>query len=299
MAYLLEYHETPVVEIRHPLIEKNGIQLFVKREDLNHRFISGNKWWKLKYNLQAAAEAGYKRLLTFGGAYSNHIYATAAACREYGLDSVGVVRGEGQPTLSPTLAFARSQGMHLHFVTRSEYRQKTDPAFLSTLEERFGKCFVVPEGGTNIHGIHGAEDFVDEIRSLPFDTIFVPVGTGGTICGIIAGLDGRKEIVGVPVLKPGDFLRQEIASYLQMYCNNQFSNWSLLTDYHHGGYAKISSELVAFMGMMRTECNLPLDHVYTGKLLFAVFREIEKLVYKRGTTILAVHTGGLQGTIAT
>jgi 1-aminocyclopropane-1-carboxylate deaminase len=291
----LEYNETPVVEIDHPLMKETGIQLLVKREDLNHPLISGNKWWKLKYNLKAAAELGFETLLTLGGAFSNHIYASAAACREVHLRSIGIIRGEGHSPLNATLSFAESAGMHLHYVSRASYRLRNERTFIQELENQFGPFFFVPEGGTNNYGIKGSEEFVMKISKLSYDVVFVPVGTGGTIAGIIAGMTGKKKIFGVPVLKAGEVLKREIVNSVHDYCNMKFDNWTLLSDYHHGGYAKITAELVEFIWMMKHQHNLPLDQVYTGKLLYAIFEEVKKGSFSRGTTILAIHTGGMQG----
>jgi 1-aminocyclopropane-1-carboxylate deaminase len=293
----LEYHETPVIEIVHPSVQRAGVRLLIKREDLNHPTISGNKWWKLKYNLQAAHDLNLETVLTFGGAYSNHIYSTAAACREAGLRAIGIVRGEEHSPLNPTLDFAANQGMHLHYVSRSAYRERTKPDFIKELEVSYGPFYSVPEGGTNMAGIRGSEEFVNTLTAIDYDVIFLPVGTGGTIAGVIAGHKGHKKIIGIPVLKAGDFLRIEVESYLREYRDVSFSNWTLLADYHHGGYAKFSEELIDFILMMRRECNLPLDQVYTGKMLFAIFSEIIRGAFPRGTTLLAIHTGGLQGSI--
>jgi 1-aminocyclopropane-1-carboxylate deaminase len=292
----LKYNETPAIEINHPMMKEKGIQLLVKREDLNHPMISGNKLWKLKYNLKAASEQGFDTLLTFGGAFSNHIFASAAACYEVGLNSIGIIRGEEHLPLNPTLSFAKNAGMHLFYVTRSTYRAKNENSFVRELEKQFGKFFLVPEGGTNNLGIKGAEEFVSKISNTLYDVVCVPVGTGGTITGMIAGLNGKKKIIGVPVLKTGEFLKVEIIDLLRDYCNNQFNNWTLITDYHHGGYAKTTAELQEFILMMKHQYNLPLDPVYTGKLLYAIFEEVKNGSFARGTTVLAIHTGGLQGT---
>jgi 1-aminocyclopropane-1-carboxylate deaminase len=293
----LRYYETPVLEIIHPAIERAGVRLLVKREDLNHPTISGNKWWKLKYNIQEAYTRGLETVLTFGGAYSNHIYATAAACRETGLRSIGIIRGEEHTPLNPTLSFAANQGMHLHYVSRNSYRHKSEPDFMNELDVTYGPFYTVPEGGTNMAGIRGAEEFVKTLTGIDYDLIFLPVGTGGTLAGIVAGHKGHKKIIGIPVLGTGDFLRIEVESYLREYCEVQFTNWALLANYAHGGYAKFSPELMDFILMVRRVCNLPLDQVYTGKMLYAIFNEVTKGAFTRGTTILAIHTGGLQGSI--
>lgn len=297
MSIELEYHETPVIEIHHPIIERAGVRLLIKREDLNHPTISGNKWWKLKYNLNAAKSLGLNTVLTFGGAYSNHIYSTAAACREAGLQVIGIIRGEEHPVLNATLAFATNQGMHLHYISRSVYRRKSESDFMLELQSTFGPFYAVPEGGTNMAGIRGAEEFVNKLTGIDYDLVFLPVGTGGTITGVIAGHKGQKQIIGVPVLKAGDFLRIEIESFLLEYCDVKFDNWSLLDNYDHGGYAKFSPQLAEFIFMLKSDCNLPLDQVYTGKMLYAIFTEVTKGTFARGTTLLAIHTGGLQGSI--
>jgi 1-aminocyclopropane-1-carboxylate deaminase len=295
MSDYLEYHTTPIQEIIDPMIEKAGVQLLVKREDLNHNTVSGNKWWKLKYNFLQAKKNNHQCVLTFGGAYSNHIYSTSAAAFLLGFKSIGIIRGEENVELNDTLKFARQQGMILHYVSREAYRQKSEPTFLLKLKEKFLDFYLIPEGGTNLLAIKGCEEFAQTLKEIPFDAIFLPVGTSGTICGFIAGLGHSKAIYGVPVLKDGDFLNAEIESWLREYSNQKLNSWTLLTNYHHGGYAKVSPELVSFIQRMSTMHALPLDPVYTGKLFWAIFEEIKNGHFKRGTTVLAVHTGGLQG----
>lgn len=289
---MLTYTPTPVQEIFAPLLDQHGIRLLVKREDQNHPTISGNKWWKLKYNLEEAKCQCKNTLLTFGGAYSNHIYATAAAAKECGFQSIGIIRGEETLPLNPTLKFAVEKGMKLHFIDRETYRKKSEPEFINILHDQFKDFYLIPEGGTNALAVKGTTEFArDYLSKIAFDHLFLPVGTGGTIAGIINGLKGEKKIIGVPVLKNGDFLREEIIPYV----NQDFFNWSLLNEYHHGGYAKTTPALLAFIKEMETKHHLPLDHVYTGKLLWAVMEEIKKGVFAKGATILALHTGGLQG----
>jgi 1-aminocyclopropane-1-carboxylate deaminase/D-cysteine desulfhydrase-like pyridoxal-dependent ACC family enzyme len=296
---VLQYSETPVQEIHHKTLDKAGIQLWIKREDLNHPSVSGNKWWKLKYNLEEAARMNYRTILTFGGAYSNHIFSTSAAAKECGLKSIGIIRGERVDPLNRTLAFAEHQGMQLHFVSREMYRTKNDTAFTTSLQERFGDFFLVPEGGTNTFAIRGCEEFAKEkLSQMSFDILMLPVGTGGTMAGIIAGLHGSKEILGVSVLKNGDFLKDDITDLLKKYSDTTYGNWSLLTSYDHGGYAKVTQELLDLVNVMKMQHNLPLDTVYTGKLMSAVLKEAERGWFSRGTTVLALHTGGLQGNYA-
>ncbi|HEY0651817.1 MAG TPA: pyridoxal-phosphate dependent enzyme [Chryseosolibacter sp.] len=292
---MLTYLETPVQEIQHNALDKAGVRLLVKREDLNHPLVSGNKWWKLKYNLEAAVRCN-QPILTFGGAYSNHIFATAAAAKELALQSVGIIRGERVEPLNHTLAFAEKQGMTLHFVTRESYRTKTEHAFLRTLTNKFGNYFLIPEGGTNSLALRGCEEFANQkLNPIDFDVLMLPIGTGGTIAGIVCGLNEKKEVLGVSVLKNGNFLHTEINILLQKYSRKVYGNWSVLTSYDHGGYAKVTQELLDLVSAMKMKHNLPLDTVYTGKLMWAVLKEADRGRFSRGSTVLALHTGGLQG----
>ena len=193
-----------IQEIRDPLFARQKIRFLIKREDVIHPQISGNKWHKLKYNLEEAKRRGHETLLSFGGAYSNHIYALAAAAREAGSACIGVIRGERVVPLNPTLQFAVKAGMQLHFVTREKYRVKTEASFIADLKEQFGAFYLIPEGGTNQLAVRGASEIIDETIGI-FDYICCPVGTGGTIAGLVCGLRGRSKVIGFPVLK-GDFL---------------------------------------------------------------------------------------------
>jgi 1-aminocyclopropane-1-carboxylate deaminase len=293
---MISYSETPIQEISHPIFEKAGIRLLVKREDLNHPLISGNKWWKLKYNLSEAVHRESKTILTFGGAYSNHIFSTAAAVKEIGLKCIGVIRGERIEPLNYTLAFAEKSGMQLKFVNREDYRKKNEGNFIASLREQYGDFFLIPEGGTNDLAMKGCEEFTREkLSQLSFDTLMLPVGTGGTIAGIISAFEGSKEVIGVSVLKNGEFLNTDIKNLLAKYSAKDYGTWSVLTSYDHGGYAKVTKELLDLVRAMNQKHNLPLDTVYTAKLIWAALREIERGRFPRGTTVLALHTGGLQG----
>ncbi|NOT75212.1 MAG: 1-aminocyclopropane-1-carboxylate deaminase/D-cysteine desulfhydrase [Cyclobacteriaceae bacterium] len=287
---------TPFTELKNSAFEEKRIRLFIKREDLNHQEISGNKLWKLRYNIEEAIRLGNNKLLTFGGAYSNHIYATASAAKEAGLESIGVVRGEETLPLNSTLSFARDKGMHLHYVSRTAYKEKTDDQFIQTLIKEFGKFYLIPEGGTNDFAIKGCAEFAKHLLAdNEFDYVCLPVGTGGTIAGMIVGLDGKNEVLGVSVLKDGNFLKRKIDELIENYSDRKFTNWSLLTSYDHGGYAKTTPQLTKFISEMREQYNIPLDHVYTGKLVWAVMEEIKKGRFKKNSSILILHTGGLQG----
>ena len=296
---MLLYKKTDIQELRdHPVFLKAGVRVLIKREDTNHPTVSGNKWWKLKYNLEQASNSSHQTILTFGGAYSNHIFATAAAARELNLRCIGVIRGEQHSPLNPTLRFATANGMNLHYVNRSAYREKESDRFLRDLHTLYGDFFLIPEGGTNLLAVKGCTEFAEEeLQGTNFDHLCLAVGTGGTMAGLVCGLKGKRNIIGVPVLKQGDFLNEDIRRLVMGFSSRDYSNWSLLTGYHHGGYAKSSPQLEEFISEMNVLYRLPLDHVYTGKVLWAVVKEVEAGAFKRGDTIMVIHTGGLQGRI--
>jgi 1-aminocyclopropane-1-carboxylate deaminase len=289
---LIKYNKTDVTELKSQIFEQSEIRLLLKREDQNHPFASGNKWWKLKYNIDEARSTGQHALLTFGGAYSNHIYATAAAAHELGLHSIGVIRGEETLPLNPTLAFAKSVGMKLHYVSRETYRSKTDPVFIKHLHDQFGDFFLIPEGGTNELAVKGCAEFGKQLTDeVDFDYLCLPVGTGGTMAGIMEGVCNEKTIIGFPVLKGAAFLEEEIRKYTHK------KNGQLIYEYHFGGYAKITKALMEFIGQFENEYDIPLDPVYTGKMMFGVMDLIRKKFFIPGSTILVIHTGGLQGRV--
>ncbi len=280
----------PTQKIELPELHRAGVTLFVRREDLLHPVISGNKFRKLSYNLRAAEEAGYDSLLTFGGAYSNHIAATARAGREYGFRTIGIIRGdelERASHLNPTLARAKEDGMVLKFVSRAEYRLKEMSSFLAGLREEFGRYYLLPEGGTNALAVKGCEDILGP-GDLHYDTICCCVGTGGTLAGLINASSGRQRLIGFSALK-GIFMQKDICSFV---CKD---NWCLEADYHFGGYAKINAELIAFINSFQQRTGLPLDPVYTGKMFFGVMDMIGRRKFNPGSAILAIHSGGLQG----
>ena len=267
-----------------------GVELTIKREDKIHPHISGNKYRKLSYNLLAAKEQNLDTLLTFGGAYSNHIVATAAAGKEFGFKTIGVIRGDelaGKIPDNPTLLFAQECGMQFKFISRELYRKKTKPEFLTILKEEFGNFYMVPEGGTNLLAIKGCEEILTKDDSI-FDYVCVPVGTGGTISGLINSVRAHQKVVGFSALK-GNFLKEEIKALVFK------DNWELITEYHFGGYGKINSELITFINQFREETGIPLDPIYNGKMLFGIVNLICNSYFKKGSKILAIHTGGLQG----
>ena len=292
---MLKIHQKAILEeINDDLLQEKGVKLYVKREDLLHSEVSGNKWRKLKYNLAAAVQAGQKTILTFGGAYSNHIYATAAAAKEMGLNSIGVIRGEATTPLNPTLSFAVSCGMHLHYISRSLYREKHQSYYISSLHELFGDFYYVPEGGSNSLALKGCAEIVDEI-SIPYDYLCTAVGTGGTMAGLIAS-EPTAMVVGFPALK-GDFLTGEVLRLLNDFGYSGSTSWLINNEYHCGGYAKVTPELIAFIVNFRQKHALQLDPIYTGKMMFGIFDLLSKNYFKKGSTIVALHTGGLQGNV--
>jgi 1-aminocyclopropane-1-carboxylate deaminase len=279
---------TPIQPLIDPVFESAGIQVSIKREDLNHPRISGNKWWKLKYNLEAAIAQKHHTLLTFGGAYSNHIYATAATAKASGLRSIGIIRGEEVSPLNKTLTFAIGAGMKLHFISREAYRHKTESSFISELEERFGPFYLIPEGGSNELGVAGVASFAEQLPAH-FDYVCSPVGTGATLAGLIRGRKGTGLLIGFPVLKGGDAWITEVNTFLP-----EFTNWQLFGEYHFGGYAKSTPELDLFIQKFESRHGAPIEHVYSGKMFYGIYDLAAKGYFKRGSTVLAIHTGGLR-----
>lgn len=287
---MISYTTTPIHEI-HDASLPQGVRLLIKREDLNHLYVSGNKWWKLKYNLARAREESYGTLLTFGGAYSNHLYATAAAAAELGMRSIGVVRGEKVIPMNATLSFAEQKGMTLHFVSRADYREKDSASFTSDLRSRFGNFYLLPEGGTNAEAIQGCRDFGESlVNEIPFDIVCLPVGTGGTLAGLVQALRPQQRAIGFSVLKDGHFLTEEVKKWLL----RDQKNWRIETRFDFGGYAKTTTELISFIETQRTTHNLPLDPVYTAKAMFGINELIRGGEITPPSTVLMVHTGGLR-----
>ena len=287
--------KAPIQRIDDPRLEKHRVQLFIKREDQLHPHISGNKWRKLKYNLLAAQEEGHETLLTFGGAFSNHIVAVAAAGKEFGFQTIGIIRGEEHLPLNPTLSFAREQGMRVAYMDRSTYRDKDKPEVIEELTERFGPFYLLPEGGSNALAVKGCAEITEEIDKSAYDFICTSCGTGGTLAGLLAGMNRRGQVLGFPALKGGSFLKAEIDSLTKAYNGQLYHNYQLLTDYHFGGYAKGTPELLNFIRLFKDVSGIPLDPVYTGKMLFGLYDLVQKGFFKPGSRLLAIHTGGLQG----
>ena len=271
------------------VIEYLGVNLSIKRLDLVHPHISGNKFFKLKYNLAAALQQGYTQVLTFGGAYSNHIAATAFAAQYFGLSSTGIIRGlELQDkALNRTLTTAQHFGMQLTFISRQDYRQKDHTEFLRKLRLQYPNTYIIPEGGTNPLAIQGCKEILSKADQA-FDLICCAVGTGGTITGLIEASLPHQQILGFSALK-GDFLTQDVAQMTQKY------NWSITDEFCWGGYAKTAPKLLHFIQDFEKQHHIPLEQIYTGKMLYGIFQMIERGEICQGQKILVIHSGGLQG----
>ena len=282
-------------EVILPILKKKKVALFVKREDLLHPVISGNKYRKLYYNLQNARKLNKKKLITFGGAFSNHILATAGAGSEFDFETIGIIRGEELAedlarTLAsnPTLYAAVKLGMQLQFVSRSEYKKKETAGFLNELQALHPDAYIIPEGGTNELAVKGCEEILNKETSL-FDFVCTAVGTGGTISGIINASAPQQKVLGFPALKANllkDLMKKNKVTK---------SNWELIHAYHFGGYGKVTKDLIEFVNTFKMETKIPLDPIYTAKMMFGVMDLIAKDFFPENTKILAIHTGGLQG----
>lgn len=322
-----DFSPSPLQIVQDDFVSERNIQLFLKRDDLldnyfqkilfgenkNTPFVSGNKFRKMKYNLLYMRKMGITRLLTFGGAFSNHIHATAAAGQMLGIETIGVIRGERAQTLSPTLRFAENCGMRLLFVNRIDYRDKD--LLIKTLKAQISDFYYLPEGGTNLLAMLGAAEIVGEIETqlngVSPDFICTPCGTGGTIAGIISAAEKPTHVLGFSALK-GNFLQNDVTNLLDMRKNAAYTegslteffedkktqdnhNWSVNTDFHYGGYAHFTPELIDFINNFKQKHDVALDPIYTGKMMFGIYKLIETGYFPENSTIVAVHTGGLQG----
>lgn len=287
--------EAPIQEINDELFDRFQVRLLLKREDKLHPEVSGNKWRKLKYNLMEARKKGHHTLLTFGGAYSNHIFAVAAAGAELGFKTIGVIRGEETSALNYTLSFATEKGMTLHFVSREIFQLRNTYQLHKDLYNKFGDFYCIPEGGANSLGVKGCLEIVEDI-DIEFDYLCSSCGTGSTLAGLIVALEGKNKILGFSSLKgAGDGLKKNISEFVKNCSDNEYQNWELIEAYHFGGYAKYTDELISFMNNFKKNTGIPLDPVYTGKMMYGIYDLIKNQYFKKGSVILALHTGGLQG----
>lgn len=290
---LFDISNANIEELHDDLFLQKQLNIFVLRLDKIHPLVSGNKIFKLHYFLQEALESEQKTILTFGGAYSNHLAATAIACRSSQLKSIGIVRGEKPARLSATLQQCMNDGMLLKFVSREEYNKKEDPAFTNDLKAEFGDCIMVPEGGYHRDGAKGAALIFDLIKDKDFTHICMAAGTGTTLAGILMAAESTQTVIGIPVLKGITDNKERIKLLIGK--QDGFENLQILEEYHFGGYAKKTEELISFMNHCWLQYKLPLDFVYTAKMLYGIIDRIKKDTYKKGSKIICLHTGGLQG----
>jgi 1-aminocyclopropane-1-carboxylate deaminase len=279
---------SPLAELTGEILDKNGVRLYLKRDDLIHPEIPGNKWRKLKYNIDAARDEGCSTILTLGGSYSNHIRATAAAGHYFGFKTIGIIRGEEHLPLNPSLSYAVSRGMQLEYMNRETYRIKDQQAVIDRLHAQYGEFYLLPEGGSNAAGVRGCAELPSEI-GIPFRYICCACGSGGTLAGISAGLSLRsQEAIGFPVLKGGDFLKNDIIQLQREAFGTHYENWRLETSFHFGGYAKRTAELDHFITTFKERHEIELDWVYEAKMMYGIYALVTEGRFDRGTEIVAV-----------
>ncbi|MDH5299808.1 MAG: pyridoxal-phosphate dependent enzyme [Gammaproteobacteria bacterium] len=288
-----QYSLSPLQRVELPVLQQR-IELFIKRDDLIHPQVSGNKWRKLKYNLLQARQEGVSRLMTFGGGYSNHLHAFAAACRAAGIEGVAIVRGERPTNLGSTLQFVDDCGVHLHFVSREEYRQRNGAEYVQRLQRQFAPCEWIPEGGSNALALRGVAEIIPELRQQMvdgFDVIATPIGSGGTLAGLLTELQPDQRALGVCVLKGAEYLQQQV----EQLAPGMAERWQINHDYHFGGYAKFNDTLLTFMRDFRYQTGVALEPIYTAKLMYGLVDLVSKNYFPSGCRVVALHTGGMQG----
>ena len=284
---------SPLQKVVTKQTEKYQINFLVKRDDLIHPQISGNKWRKLKHNLIDAKNNNIKQLITFGGAYSNHIHAFSAAGKIFGFETIGIIRGE-EDLDNPTIRAARAAGMIIHYVTRQQYKKRQDRAYLLTLNQRHPDAIIIPEGGTNLSALRGVSEIVTELAECKPDFICTPCGSGGTTAGLLVGATSQTKIISVPVLKNAQYLIAEIHNLIgQLAIKND--NWDFIDGYHFGGYAKVKPQLLNFIERFHRETQIELEPIYSGKMFYALFDLMAQGYFPKNSTVVAIHTGGLQG----
>ncbi|MCH9822781.1 MAG: pyridoxal-phosphate dependent enzyme, partial [Bacteroidetes bacterium] len=287
---------SPIQKLESELLSEKQIELWIKRDDLIHPAISGNKWRKLKWNIEKAKDNKKSTVLTFGGAFSNHIAATAFACKQAGLKSIGVIRGEKVKPLNATLVKAQKDGMQLHFVSRAAYVLKKDDDFILGLRNQFGNFHLVPEGGANYYGVMGCMEIAKELDVQP-DFFATSAGTGTTATGLLLSATQHQKVMVFSGLKGGEFLKDDIKHLINYTTYNSedtddiLQHLNLITDYHFGGFAKITPELVEFANAFYRQFQIPLDLIYTSKLFYGLFDMIRKNHFKPHSKIVALHTG--------
>lgn len=282
---------SPIQALHDSLFTQKEIEVWVKRDDLIHPIVSGNKWRKLHLNIQAFQNSNKKAIVTFGGSFSNHIAATAFACKHFNIPVIGIIRGEKPEQLSPTLQEAETNGMRLIFVSRENYKNK-NLDFLDNLND----YYLIPEGGANELGVKGCEEIMIELSDFSFDFVCLPCGTATTISGIVHQLKDKQKAIGFPALK-GDFMKNELQSlYFKTYKEQpKKSNFEMINSYHFGGYAKINQGLKNFAASFFQQQQMELDLVYTAKMFYGFYDLVKNNFFPKGSKIVLIHTGGLQG----
>lgn len=283
----------PIQSLADPLFSAGGGRLSILRADRVHAGMSGNKWFKLKHNLIRARREGHQTLLSFGGPWSNHLHALALAGREFGFRTVGIVRGQLPEILNPCLQDAVNAGMQLHAVTREQYRHKNDPVFLRGLENQYGEFFLIPEGGANREGALGCAELADCYAPDQFDLVCMACGTGT----MLAGLASRSPVplLGIQVLKGEGYLAREVQRHLDRFAFKARCHWQIDDRHHGGGYARTTPALMAFIEEFERLHRIPLEPVYTGKVLHAIMDLKKRDFFPQNWSILVIHSGGLQG----
>lgn len=281
---------SPLEELADGRLTGAGVRLYLKRDDLISPDVPGNKWRKLKYNLAAAQAGRHHTLLTFGGAYSNHIRATAAAGHHFGFATVGVIRGEEHLPLNPVLTAAVRYGMRLTYLDRATYRNKMSPAVIAALHRRFGDFYLLPEGGSNAAALRGCAEVPGEI-GRPFDLICCPCGTGGTLAGLAHGLGAGQRALGFSVLKGGQFLARDVAGLQREAFGASLANWSIEHGFHFGGFARRTPALDEFIADFQARHALALNWAYTAKMMYGIVGLAGRGGFRPGTAIVAVITG--------
>lgn len=279
-----------LTKIDGPLLEKHEVNLWIKRDDLLHPVISGNKWRKLKYNLDEALSLGVDTIISMGGAYSNHLHALAYLGKIIDLKTIGIIRGERPTALTPTLLDMESWGMELRFVSRSDYRHYRNYKHWQDFPGLKPNQFWLPEGGANGLALKGVAELANEI-DIPYDTLCVACGTGATLAGLINAVSGKTSVLGFAALKNAEFLQSDV----QLLLSEEFHNVEIFHDYHFGGFAKLKPTLALFITAFEQKTSIPLESVYTGKMLYGLYDLIAKNYFRPGQRIIAIHTGGLQG----
>ena len=297
----MQENRQPLVNVDNAVLQpllleelaNRAIKADILRLDKLHPIISGNKWFKLKYYLEEALQTGHTNLLSFGGAWSNHIIATAYAAHLSGLGSVGIIRGERPEKFSTTLQAAISYGMQLEFMSRADYAMKADPRFIHDLRKKYGNIYIIPEGGAGEKGVEGSREILSLAGQTAYSHVICCIGTGTMYAGLVLSCSGTQEVIGIPVLK--GFQNQESKFVESFMPAKKRPNTTIFFDYHFGGYAKKTPELLRFMNDLYETTGIATDFVYTGKLFYAFLDIVKKEYFPSGSHILMVHSGGLQG----